>query len=62
MRRVTLHEEAAAGTPNWGRSQVYVNTRLQHQIDVTDREIDRFAYHLYDLPAEEIAIVEGTTL
>lgn len=34
-------------------------TRLQRQIDATDREIDRLVYDLYGLTEEEIAIVEG---
>jgi hypothetical protein len=36
-------------------------TRLQRQIDATDREIDRLVYDLYGLTEEEIMIVEGTT-
>ncbi len=35
-------------------------TRLQRQIDATDRLIDRFVYELYGLTEEEIKIVEGT--
>ena len=34
-------------------------TRLQPQIDTTDRQIDRLVYELYELTDEEIAIVEG---
>ena len=34
-------------------------TRFQRQIEVTDREIDRLVYDLYELTEEEIAIVEG---
>jgi hypothetical protein len=34
-------------------------TRLQRQIDATDREIDRLVYDLYGLTEEEIALVEG---
>ena len=34
-------------------------TKLQRQIDATDREIDRLVYELYGLTEEEIAIVEG---
>lgn len=37
-------------------------TRLQRQIDATDREIDRLVYDLYGLTEEEIAIVEETTV
>jgi len=33
-------------------------TRLQRQIDATDREIDRLVYDLYGLTEEEIAIME----
>jgi Eco57I restriction endonuclease. len=33
-------------------------TLLQRQIDVTDRQIDRLVYELYDLTEEEIEIVE----
>ncbi len=34
---------------------------LSRQIEVTDREIDRLVYELYDLTPEEIAIVEKAT-
>ncbi len=34
-------------------------TRIQRQIDATDREIDRLVYELYGLSEEEIGIVEG---
>ena len=37
-------------------------TRLQRQIEATDREIDRLVYDLYELTDEEIAIVEGTAV
>ncbi|GJQ52895.1 MAG: hypothetical protein HKUEN02_17420 [Anaerolineaceae bacterium] len=33
--------------------------RLERQIQVTDREIDRLVYELYGLTEEEIKIVEG---
>jgi type I restriction-modification system DNA methylase subunit/predicted type IV restriction endonuclease len=33
-------------------------TLLQRQIDVTDKQIDKLVYELYDLTPEEIAIVE----
>jgi hypothetical protein len=33
-------------------------TIIQHQIDATDRQIDRLVYELYELSDEEIAIVE----
>ncbi len=32
---------------------------LQHQIEATDRQIDRLVYELYGLTDEEIAIVEA---
>jgi len=32
---------------------------LQRQIEATDQQIDALVYELYDLTAEEIAIVEG---
>ena len=34
---------------------------FQRQIDATDVEIDRLVYDLYDLTAEEIALVEGAS-
>ena len=34
-------------------------TKLQRQIEATDREIDRLVYDLYGLTEEEIKIVEG---
>ena len=34
-------------------------TRIQRQIDATDKEIDRLVYELYGLTEEEIKIVEG---
>lgn len=34
-------------------------TRLQRQVDATDREIDQLVYDLYGLTEEEIQIVEG---
>jgi len=35
-------------------------TRLQRQIEATDRQIDALVYELYELTEEEIKIVEGT--
>jgi hypothetical protein len=32
---------------------------FEHQIKVTDKEIDKLVYELYGLTLEEIAIVEG---
>jgi len=37
-------------------------TVIQHQIDATDRQIDRLVYELYGLSDEEIAIVEEATV
>lgn len=34
---------------------------VQHQIDFTDRQIDKLVYELYELTEEEIAIVEEAT-
>ena len=34
-------------------------TRLQRQIDATDKQIDQLVYELYGLTEEEIRIVEG---
>jgi hypothetical protein len=34
---------------------------IQHQINQTDKEIDRMVYELYELTAEEIEIVENST-
>jgi len=36
-------------------------TRLQRQIDVTDKQIDQLVYELYGLTEEEIRVVEGST-
>ena len=35
-------------------------TKIQRQIDTTDRQIDQLIYKLYKLTDEEIKIVEGT--
>ena len=35
---------------------------LKHQIEATDREIDRLVYNLYGLTDKEIRIVEETTI
>lgn len=37
-------------------------TRLQRQIDATDKQIDMLVYELYGLTEEEIGIVEGETM
>ena len=34
-------------------------TVIGHQIEATDKQIDRLVYELYGLTEEEIAIVEG---
>jgi len=34
---------------------------IGHQIEATDRQIDRLVYELYGLTDEEIGIVEGAT-
>jgi hypothetical protein len=50
-----LHKRlASANTPD-------DRTRLQRQIDATDRQIDRLVYDLYGLTDEEIKIVEEQT-
>ena len=36
-------------------------TVIGHQIEATDRQIDRLVYELYGLTDEEIGIVEGAT-
>jgi hypothetical protein len=52
-RMLALHErEAAVHTP-------HDKEVVQGQIDATDKEIDRLVYALYELTAEEIAIVEA---
>jgi len=37
----------------------HVKTVLQRQVEATNQEIDRLVYELYELTAEEIAVVEG---
>ena len=52
-RMLDLHNQlAAAKTPA-------EQTILQRQIDITDRQIDRLVYELYNLTEDEIRIVEG---
>jgi type I restriction-modification system DNA methylase subunit len=52
-RMLALHKElAAAKTPN-------DHKLLQRQIELTDRQIDALVYELYELTAEEIAVVES---
>jgi hypothetical protein len=45
---------AAAKTPD-------DKTRLQREIDVTDRQIDQLVYELYGLTEKEITVVEEAT-
>ena len=47
-----LHKSLASATGEHER------TLLQRRIEATDQQIDRLVYELYDLTAEEIAIVE----
>ena len=50
---LTLHQKLAeAKTPPQ-------KSMIQKQINVSDRQIDQLVYELYELTAEEIAIVEG---
>jgi hypothetical protein len=53
-RMLNLHEKLAEAKIESER------TVVQHQIDATDRQIDRLVYELYDLTDEEIEIVEGS--
>ena len=52
-RMLALHEKLAEAKIERER------TIIQHQIDATDRQIDRLVYELYGLTEEEVAIVEG---
>jgi hypothetical protein len=47
-----LHKRLAEATSSDDR------TRLQRQIDATDREVDNLVYDLYGLTEKEIKIVE----
>ena len=50
---LALHQQLAeAKTPPQ-------KSMIQKQINVRDRQIDQLVYELYELTAEEIAIVEG---
>ena len=52
-RMLDFHKQlAAARTPD-------DKTRLQREIDATDRQIDQLVYELYGLTEEEIKIVEA---
>ncbi len=54
-RMLDLHQQlAAAQNPQ-------TRTVLQRQIEATDRQIDQLVYALYELTAEEIGMVEGTS-
>ena len=55
MIRLCTHQSTLGKTPHG-------QTALQNQIAATDRHIDRPAYDLYGLTAEEIAVVEGKAL
>ena len=51
-----LHSRLAAeGVP-------HEKAALQRRIDMTDRQIDRLVYELYELTPEEIEVVEGATV
>lgn len=50
-----LHERSAAANTN------HEQTIHQHQIDATDRQIDRLVYELYGLTEEEVELVEART-
>jgi hypothetical protein len=53
QRMLDLHKQlAAAKVPD-------EKTRIQRQIDATDKQIDQLVYNLYGLTEEEIKIVEG---
>ncbi|MBA4115434.1 MAG: Eco57I restriction-modification methylase domain-containing protein, partial [Rubrobacter sp.] len=54
-RMLSLHERLAGA--RIGRER----TVIGHQIEATDRQIDRLVYELYGLTDEEIGIVEGAT-
>jgi hypothetical protein len=64
MVEITNHAhfrtEAAIGQRLAAEANPQMKTMLQRQIDMTDRQIDRLVYELYELTDEEIAIVEGT--
>ncbi len=39
-----------------------LHEKLGHQIEATDRQIDRLVYELYGLTEEEIKVVEEATV
>jgi hypothetical protein len=39
----------------------YLHKKLQRQISATDSQIDRLVYELYNLTADEIAIIEKSS-
>lgn len=54
-RMLDLHKQlAATKNPN-------DTTRLQREVDATDRQIDQLVYELYGLTEEGIKIVEKAT-
>jgi hypothetical protein len=55
QRMLSLHEKLAAARISQEK------TVIQHQIDATDRQIDRLVYDLYGLTDEEVEIVEQET-
>jgi type I restriction-modification system DNA methylase subunit len=55
-RMLSLHERSAAAKIEREK------TIIQHQIDATDRQIDRLVYELYGLSDEVIAIIEEATV
>lgn len=54
-RMLDLHERLAEA--KIGQEK----TVIQHQIDATDRQIDRLVYELHELTGEEVKIVEEAT-
>ena len=53
QRMLDLHKQQQAASSDATRE------RLQREINVTDEQIDKLVYELYELTAEEIRIVEG---
>jgi len=47
--------------PFWRQRIPHMTRRFSNRIDVTDRQIDRLVYELYDLTDDEIKIVEEAT-
>ncbi len=62
MRMVTLVERMLALHGDLGAARTsHERTQLQHQIDATDRQIDRLVYELYELSPDEVMLVEEST-